>query len=139
MRARSSCSGCGGEDPTSSDAAADTSAAASDTASDTAFCDQASGIDDRVDAAVADLDGAGSMPEAFRRLAEELRAIEAPASLAADWATMAGGLDGMADALADVDLTDLSTLEALDAAEGDLSDASTHVETYLHDECGIDP
>jgi hypothetical protein len=127
----------------SGDAATDVATDAADTsapAADSGFCTQAAGIDDRVDAAVSDVDGGGaSIPEAFRRLAVELRAIEAPPSIAGDWETMAGGLDRMADAVADVDITDLSTLDALDAAEGDLSSASDHVETYLRDECGIAP
>jgi hypothetical protein len=135
---------CGGGDSSSDSAASsDVATDAADTsapAADTGFCTQAAGIDDRVDAAVADLDGGtASIPEAFRRLAVELRAIEPPTALAGDWETMAGGLDRMADAVADVDITDLSNLDALDAAEGDLSSASDHVETYLRDECGIEP
>ncbi|WP_171058012.1 hypothetical protein [Modestobacter altitudinis] len=49
---------------------------------------------------------------------------------------MADGLERMADAVADVDLTDPSTLDALDDAEGDLSAAGDRVETHLREECG---
>jgi len=45
----------------------------------------------------------------------------------------------MAEAFADVAVTDPDTLVALEEAEGDLTAASTRVETYLRDECGIEP
>jgi hypothetical protein len=102
------------------------------------FCDQAAGIDQRVDAAMSDLDGDDpSVPEAFRQIAAELRDITAPPGISSDWSAMATGLDRMADAFAEVDITDLSSLESLDEAEGDLTAASDHVDTYLRDECGI--
>jgi hypothetical protein len=103
-----------------------------------AFCSQAAGIDQRVDAALADRDGdVPSLPEVFRQIAGELRDIAAPAQIASDWEELAGGLDRMADAFADVDITDLDSLDALDHAEADLAEASTGVERYLDDECGI--
>ena len=43
----------------------------------------------------------------------------------------------MADAIADGDITDPTTLDALAAAERDLSGAGDRVDTYLRDECGI--
>ena len=43
----------------------------------------------------------------------------------------------MADAIADGDITDPTTLDALDAAERDLSGAGDRVDTYLRDACGI--
>jgi hypothetical protein len=104
---------------------------------DADFCDQAAAIDDRVEEAVSDLGDDASIPDVLRELTVELRAIEAPAPIAADWETMAGGLERMADAIADGDITDPTTLDALDAAEGDLSEAGDRVDTYLRDECGI--
>ncbi|WP_448628623.1 hypothetical protein [Geodermatophilus sp. URMC 64] len=102
------------------------------------FCTQAAGIDDRVEAAMSELDdGEASVSDAFRRLGEELRAIDAPEEIAADWDAMQQGLDRMADALAEADLTDPDSLGALEDAEGDLSTASDNVESYLRDECGI--
>lgn len=128
--------GCGGDEP-GSDASPATSAATTETASgDTDFCARAAGIDDRVDAAVSELGDGPSIPEAFRELTAELRAVEPPAPIATDWATMADGLERMADAIADVDLADPSTLDALDDAEGSMSAAGDRVETYLRDECG---
>lgn len=45
----------------------------------------------------------------------------------------------MAAAFADFDITDPASLTALEEAEGDLTAASTNVETYLRDKCGIEP
>jgi hypothetical protein len=102
------------------------------------FCSRAAGIDQRVDAALSDLDDdIPSLPEVFRQIADELRGISAPAEITADWEGMATGLDGMADAFADFDITDLDSLDALDQAEGNLDAASTNVEEYLSDECGL--
>ena len=130
--------GCGGGDSGSGAAATPTAATEATAPSGVSdFCDQAADLDGRVDAAVADLGDDASIPDAFRELTAELRAIEAPAPIAADWETMAGGLERMADAIADGDITDPSTLDALAAAEGDLSGASARVDTYLRDECGI--
>jgi hypothetical protein len=104
------------------------------------FCTQAAGIDERVDEALADLEGNDpSVAEAFRQIAEELRAIEAPDEIAADWSALAGGLDRLSESFADFDVTDPESLAAMEKAEGDLSRASSNVENYLRDECGIEP
>jgi ABC-type glycerol-3-phosphate transport system substrate-binding protein len=111
--------------------------AAADGAAD--FCAQAAGIDQRVDSALSDLEGDDpSVTDAFRQIATELRGIEAPDAISSDWEAMAAGLDRMADAFAGIDdITDLDSLEALDRAEGDLTTASTNVDAYLSDECGL--
>ena len=103
------------------------------------FCAQAAGIDQRVDAALSDLEGNDpSVPDAFRQIATELRGIDAPDAIRSDWEAMAAGLDRMADAFAGVDsITDLDSLEALDQAEGDLTKAGRNVDDYLADECGL--
>jgi hypothetical protein len=103
------------------------------------FCTQAAGIDQRVDAALSDLEGDDpSVPGAFRQIATELRGIDAPHAIRSDWEAMAAGLDRMAGAFADIDsITDLDSLEALEQAEGDLTTASRNVDDYLADECGL--
>jgi hypothetical protein len=107
---------------------------------DSEFCAQAAEIDERVDSALSDAEGDDpSVPDAFRQVAEELRAIEAPESISSDWAALAGGLDLMADAFADFNITDSESVAALESAEQELSTASTNVENYLRDECGIEP
>ena len=111
--------------------------AAADGAAD--FCAQAAGIDQRVDSALSDLEGDDpSVPDAFRQIATELRGIDAPDAISSDWEAMAAGLDRMADAFAGIDdITDLDSIESLDRAEGDLTAASTNVDNYLSDECGL--
>jgi hypothetical protein len=130
---------CGGDD----DPAADSTAAGATTTAasgDSEFCTEAEGIDQRVDAALSGLDDPdASVSDAFTQVAEELRAIEAPEEIAADWESLASGLDLMAQAFADFDINDSESLAALEEAEGDLSTASGNVEIYLRDECGIVP
>jgi hypothetical protein len=128
--------GCGSGDPRSG-AAGTPAAETTAPPGDADFCDQAAAIDDRVDAAVSDLGNDASIPDVLRELTVELRAVEAPAPIAAEWETLAGGLERMADAIADGDITDPTTLDALDAAERDLSGAGDRVDTYLREECGI--
>ena len=137
--------GCGGYD-SPGDSAADsagssTSAAAEGTSAASGdFCTQAATLDERVDAALSDLQGDDpSVADAFRQLSTELRGLEPPEAISADWEALSSGLDRMAQAFADLDLTDPDSLAGLDAAEGELSTASSNVEGYLRDECGIDP
>jgi hypothetical protein len=138
---------CGGDDggESATDSPATASPAESSAAETTAtsgaedFCTQAAGIDERVDSALSDLGGDQlSVPDAFRRAAEEVRAIDAPGEIATDWEALAGGLDRIGDALSNIDITDPESLATLEDVEGDLSTASTNVENYLRDECGID-
>ncbi|WP_138759636.1 hypothetical protein [Modestobacter altitudinis] len=136
---------CGGDSGNTATDSPQTSSAAGDNESaptaapDAAdFCNQAATIDERVDTALSDLDdGDASLSDAFHQIAVELRGITAPAAITSDWDAMAAGLDRMADALGDVDVTDLGSLESLDEAEGDLTASSDSVDTYLSDECGI--
>lgn len=125
---------CGGDDG----APASSGAAAGATGSGDDFCSRAAGMDERVDTALADLDGGvPSVPDALHQVAQELRDVDPPAAIAADWESVAGGLDRMADALSDTDLTDPASLEALEAAEEDLTAAGDRVDAYLRDECDI--
>lgn len=101
------------------------------------FCDRAAGIDERVDAALDGAEDDPSLAEVFRTIADDLRAVEAPEPITADWEAMAAGLDRMADAFGQVDVTDLDSLEVLDRAEGDLTEVSSTVDAYLSDECGL--
>jgi len=104
------------------------------------FCSEAGRLEDRVDSALADADGGDpSVADALRQVTEELRGIEPPESIRSDWTAMANGLDRMSDVFADFDITDSESLAALDSAEEELSTASTNVENYLRDVCGIEP
>jgi hypothetical protein len=131
---------CGGGSSSESSAtttAAGGSAEETTASGDSDFCARAADIDQRVDAALSDLGDDPSIADAFRELGEELRAIEPPEEIAADWQTQADGLDQIADALADLDITDPEALARLEEITNDLSTASDNVETYLRDECGL--
>ena len=130
------CSSTGGGS-TGDALAAETTDAPSPAAGSDAFCDQAAGIDDRVDAALADLDEGASVPAAFSQIAVELRDIEPPDAIATAWTALGDGLDDIADAVADLDITDLDSLEALDDVGTRLTDAGDEVDAYLSEECGI--
>jgi ABC-type glycerol-3-phosphate transport system substrate-binding protein len=133
--------GCGGGNSRDGAAAspAATTAAATSPSGDADFCEQAADIDHRVDAAVSDLGPDSSLPDAVSQLTVELRAIEAPDAIAADWNALASGLDRLADAIADVDLADPSTFDALDQAGAAVSAAGDRVDAYLREQCGITP
>ncbi len=128
---------CGGGDGSGAGSPEATQATAAEEGTTGDFCDRAAGIDERVDAALDDMEGDPSIADAFRQIADDLRAIEAPEPIAADWESMAAGLDRMADAFGQVDVTDLDSLEVLEQAEGDLTEAGNRVDDYLGDECGI--
>ncbi|MEX5719131.1 hypothetical protein [Geodermatophilus maliterrae] len=133
------CGGDGGDGGDPADASGTPGAAETTTAAgEEDFCAQAAGLDERVDEALAGVgDDDPSVTDAFRQVAGELRAVEAPEPIAADWEALAGGLDRMADAFTDLDVTDPESLTALEDAEGRLSTAGDNVDAYLRDECGI--
>jgi hypothetical protein len=133
---------CSGDGEDSASGSAETSGSASaDTSSPSGaseFCARAEEIDSRVEAALAGVDDADpSVTDAFRQIAVELRDIEPPDAISQDWAELSAGLERMADAFADFDITDADSLQALDEAEGSLTTASDNVDQYLRDECGI--
>jgi hypothetical protein len=128
---------CGGGDGSGAGSPEATQATAAEEGTTGDFCDRAAGIDERVDAALDDVAGDPSLADAFRQIADDLRTIEAPEPITADWESMAAGLDRMADAFGQVDVTDLDSLEALEQAEGDLTEVGDRVDDYLGDECGI--
>jgi hypothetical protein len=137
---------CGGDQEPAADASATSSAAGTEASESSAssggsdFCTQAAGIDQRVESALSGVEGADpSVSDALRQISEELRTMEPPEAIASDWEALAGGLDRMAAAFTDLDITDADSVAALEAAEGDLSTASDNVETYLREECGIEP
>jgi hypothetical protein len=136
-------SACGGSDEGSS-ASSSSEATASESSADAAgsqFCTEAAGIQEKVGASFDEQDPA-SLGQALQEGAAEIRGIEPPAEIAADWNALADGLDQIAAAFAEVDLTDPAAQQALGQKiaelQGPLDTASTNVETYLRDECGLE-
>ena len=108
---------------------------------DSEFCTEAAGIQERISSSA---DAAGDptrLPQIFRETAQEIRAVEPPAEIAADWNALADGVQQFATTLEGVDFTDpnaLATLEqSLAPLEQDLNDASANVQGYLSQECGL--
>ena len=108
---------------------------------DTEFCTDAAGIQERITGNAGDAGDPAQLTQVFRDAAEEIRAIEPPDELAQDWRALADGAERFATALEGVDLTDpnaLATLEqALGPLEQELDSASTNVQNYLAEECGL--
>lgn len=134
---------CGGSDE---DSSASGSSESSPSASETAeaaseFCTEASSVQERVSASFTEADPT-SLGQVLQEGVTEIRGIEPPAEIAADWAALADGLEQIAEAFADVDLSDPAAQQELGQKvtelQGPLDTASTNVENYLRDECGIE-
>ncbi len=136
---------CGGSDEESSaSGAASSSPAAPSTeeSADSGFCTEAASIQERLQATVTQQSDPTRLPQILDEAATEIRAVEAPEEIAADWTALADGVERFSDAIAGIDFADpnaLSTLEQqLTPLQQELDTASTNVATYLRDECGID-
>ena len=138
-------SACGGSDEgssaSSSSEAESTASESSGDAAGSKFCTEAAAIQEKVTASFDEQDPA-SLGQVLQEGATEIRAIEPPAEIASDWNVLADGLDQIAAAFAEVDLNDPAAQQALGQKiaelEGPLDTASTNVETYLRDECGLE-
>ena len=137
-------SACGGSDEDgSASGASESSPSASETAAaaDSEFCTEAGAIQERVTASFTEADPS-SLGQVLQEGVAEIRGIEPPAEIASDWAALADGLEQIAVAFADIDLTDPAAQQELGQKvaelQGPLDTASTNVENYLRDECGIE-
>jgi len=133
-------SACGGSD--SNDAASSSSAESSAPQADSAFCREASTIQERIDATLSARSDSSALPQALQQAANDIRNIEPPAEIAEDWEALAGGLEQIAEAFGSIDFNDPSALSSFQEQMGqlqtELGTASTNVRTYLADECGIE-
>lgn len=138
---------CGGSDEDGSTAAtsspANSSAAErSDDRANEEFCTDAAAIQERVGATLTDQSDPAALPQALQQAATEIRAVEPPEEIAADWSALADGVEQIATAFASIDVNDPNAVATFQQQVGDLqarlAAASTNVETYLRDECGID-
>ena len=138
-------SACGGSDENSSAAGSSTSSSSASRSSaapsaDSEFCMRAGSIQQRVASTFTESDPA-DLGALLQQGAAEVRETEPPAEIAADWAALADGLEKVAAAFAGVDLNDPAAQQALGQKvaelQGPLNTASTNVENYLRDECGL--
>lgn len=139
-------SACGGSDE--GDSASASSSAPSSSAPETSaeaagseFCTEAGSIQERVASSFTETDPT-SLGQVLQQGATEVRAIEPPAEIASDWAALAAGLEQIGAAFTGVDVDDPAAQQALGAKiaelQGPLDAASTNVENYLRDECGLE-
>jgi len=136
------CGGSGDDDAASSASA--TSSSAAETSADEAgseFCVKAAGIEDTIGTALNDQADPTTIPDALHAAAAEIRGIEPPDEIATDWTALAGGVEQIATAFGNVDFSDpnaLATFEQqVQQLETQLAGASTNVQTYLAEHCGL--
>jgi hypothetical protein len=83
-----------------------------------------------------------ALPQALQEAAAEIREVEAPPEIADDWNALADGVEQIALAFGEIDFNDPNALTTFQSQVGELqaelSTASTNVENYLRDECGLD-
>jgi hypothetical protein len=137
-------SACGGSDEGGS-ASSDTSASASESSADAAgseFCTEAAAIQERIGSTLTEQSDPAALPQALQQAAAEIRAVEAPPEIADDWNALADGVEQIAAAFASVDFNDPNAVATFQQQVGELqtelASASTNVENYLREECGID-
>jgi hypothetical protein len=136
---------CGGSDAKDSASSASTTKASASKSSANAagsdFCQKAAAIEASVGSAVGDQSDPSSIPQALQTAAAQIRSIDPPSEIAADWTALAGGVEQLATAFASVDFTDENAVATFEAQasqlESQLSGASANVEKYLSDKCGI--
>ena len=137
-------SACGGSDDTAS-GSSETSASASESsagAADSQFCTEAAAIQERVGSTLNEQSDPAALPQALQEAATEIRAVEAPPEISADWNALADGVEQIATAFGSIDFNDPNALATFQAEVGqlqaELTTASTNVENYLRDECGLE-
>jgi hypothetical protein len=138
---------CGGSDEGGSDAASpsETGSATSEDPADSAnsqFCTDAASIQERVSSTLNDQTNPAALPQALQQAATEIREVEPPAEISADWTALANGVEQIATAFGEIDFNDPNALatfqQQVGQLQGELSSASTNVENYLREECGIE-
>jgi hypothetical protein len=129
-------SGCGGSDDDAPPAAESADARAG-------FCTEAASVQERVSSTVNDPSQQANLPEVLHETATEIRAIEAPTEISADWNALADGAEELSAVIGSVDPNRPDAFagieQQLDDVTARLSGASANVSAYLQNECGIDP
>jgi hypothetical protein len=129
-------SGCGGSGDGEARAARSSDATAG-------FCTEAAAIQERVGSTVNNPSQQANLPEVLHESATEIRAVEAPSEISADWNALADGAEQLSVVIGSVDPDEPGAFAGIEQQLNDvtsrLTGASTHVSNYLQDECGIDP
>ena len=131
-----------------SDTSASSSTKASSSASETSaaeagseFCTKAAAIESSVGSAVTDQSDPSSIQQALQAAVAQIRGIDPPSEIASDWNKLADGVEQLATAFGGVNFSDQAAVASFEqtasALESQLSGASTNVENYLKDKCGL--
>jgi hypothetical protein len=138
---------CGGSDGgnAQSSGASKSSASASGTsaaAADSKFCTEAASIEERVGSTLNGQSDPSALPKALQEAAAEIRAIKPPDEIASDWNALADGFEQIATAFGSINPNDPNARatfqQQVGQLEAQLGNASTKVETYLRDQCGLE-
>ena len=155
-------SGCGGSDeepaasasgsasasPSSSGSSAAGSTAASSSpagssapsAEAAAFCAEAGSLEDSVNATVGTASNDPTqLAPALQQLADQYAAVDPPQEITPDWTTLVDGIQQLATAAQDIDFTDPTAAQQLQASVSGLQDqlttATTNVSNYATANC----
>jgi hypothetical protein len=134
---------CGGSDSNDAESSASSSTAESSAPqAGSEFCTEAATIEERI-GSTFDSQDPTALAQAAQEAAAEIRAIEPPDEIADDWAALASGVEQIGQALSAIDFNDPNALatfqEQIGQLQTDLTTASNNVQTYLAEECGIEP
>ncbi len=141
---------CGGSDDESasseSSASSSSSAAGSSAAettgaqADSEFCSQAAEVQERVTSTFTGETDPSALPTVLQEAVTQIRGIEPPAELEADWTAFADGIERIAQA-AQVDFNDPNAVAQFQAEVSGLQQefgaSFDNVGAYLTNECGL--
>src|SRR3954466_15043079 len=137
------CGGGSNDDSASSSSAKTTSSSSSSSsaaAADTEFCQQASTLDQDL-AGLSNASDPSQLAPALQTVSQRLHQLTPPAAIESDWNSLVGAIDQLAQAAATTDFNDpqqaATFAQTATQLEGQLGPASTNVETYLSEQCGI--
>ena len=141
------CGGSDGEDSASSESGAAGSSAAETPsespggATDSEFCADAADLQDQIGSTFTGQSDPNTLPTVLQSAVEQIRQVEPPAELEADWTLFGDGIEQVAAAAAEVDFNDQNAVTAFQqeiaGLQADFGEAFTNVDTYLGEECGI--
>ena len=116
------------------------SSSSSAAAADTEFCKQAAGLQQDLTTLSNTADPSQLAP-ALQTVSQHLHQLTPPAEIATDWNSLVGAIDQLAQAAASTDFTNQQQTTAFQQTaaqlESQLGAASTNVDKYLTEQCGI--
>jgi hypothetical protein len=135
---------CGGGSNSSSasstSAKSTTASSSSAAAADTEFCKQAATLDQDL-SGLSNTSDPSQLAPALQTVSQRLHQLTPPAEIETDWNSLVGAIDQLAQAAATTDFTNQQQATAFaqtaSQLQSQLGTASTNVENYLTNQCGI--